>query len=316
MKTLLKKRHFLIFIIFISVLSCKKDQEPTPTPPPTTPTSTNVPNAISSFFNQNVTDATQSFTIDASTWQSINGTQGTSIWVAPNSFNDANGNVVNGNITIELIEVLTKADMIWLNKTTTSNNQLLISGGEISVKAYQNGNQLTLSSNGSLSVSIPDNNQGSMDLFLGTEDINGNINWDTTNVPVLDSSGYYDFFASSGLTLGDSLGWFNCDFFTNYSNKTDLNVVFPTNHLDSNTTCFIFFDNIYGVMPTYYSTINNQFIGTNVPVGEQVKIVAISELNGQLYSSITPITITANHTETITLTATTSSALQTDLNNL
>jgi len=315
MKTLFKKRHFLIFIIFISVLSCKKDQEPTPTPTPP-PTSANVPDAISSFFNQNVTDATQSFTIDASTWQSINGTQGTSIWVAPNSFNDANGNVVNGNITIELIEVLTKADMIWLNKTTTSNDQLLISGGEISVKAYQNGNQLTLSSNGSLSVDIPSNNQGSMDLFSGTEDINGNINWDTTNVPVLDSNGGYNFMLSTGITFGDSLGWFNCDIFTNFSNVTNLNVVLPTNHLGSNTACYIFFDNMYTVSKMYYASTTNQFYVPYIPVGEQVKIVAISELNGQLYSSITPITITANHTETITLTATTSSALQTDLNNL
>ena len=53
----------------------------------------------------------------------------------PNSFVNSNGNTVTGSINLELIEVFKVSDMVWLNKTTTSNGELLVSGEQIKLTA-------------------------------------------------------------------------------------------------------------------------------------------------------------------------------------
>ncbi|NQX97024.1 MAG: hypothetical protein HRT73_03970 [Flavobacteriales bacterium] len=232
MKKIILFPALAICTILLTFYSCKKDkgtvlpivEETTPTP---TPSTSNLDN----FFNQNILDGKQSFTIDAGIGQSISGSKGTYIYIPANSFQNNSNNIVSGNISVELIEIQTKADMIWMNKTTTSNGQLLVSGGEISIKAFQNGEQLTLSPNGSVYISMPTNNPTNMSLFSGTEDSSGNINWDstTTNVAV-DSSGNYTFTIYSGTLGSDSLGWINCDYFYSQTNLTTLTINPPSNH--------------------------------------------------------------------------------------
>jgi len=326
MKNLLPIITITFLTILLTLFSCKKDKEKvvpavnnttstaTPTPTPTTSTSN-----LNNFFKQNVLDATQTFTIDASLGQTITGDQGTSIFIPANSFQNNSNNIVSGNITIELIEIQTQADMIWLNKTTTSNGQLLVSGGELSIKAFQNGEQLTLSSAGSVSIQMPTNNPVNMSLFSGSEDSTGFVNWTPTgtNVP-LDTTGGFTFTIQSGTFSNDSLGWINCDYFYNQSNLTTLTVILPPNHDESNTSIWLFFNSIYAAAPALWDyTYNNfQSYQNSLPIGEQITIVAVSEVNGQMYSSFTPITLTANQSETISLTQTTATAFQTDLNNL
>jgi len=312
-----------ICTIILTFYSCKKDEDTiTPVVEETTPT-TNTPTSstsnLSDIFNQNVTDNTQSFNVDASTWSSFTGSKGTYAYIPANSFKNNSGNIVSGNISIELIEIQTKADMIWMNKTTTSNGQLFVSGGELSIKAFQNGQQLTLSQNGYVSIQMPTNNPTNMSLFSGTEDATGNVNWDTTSTPAaVDSSGSFVFTIYNGTLGSDSLGWINCDYFFGQVNLTTLNITVPTFHNNTNTNTFLFFHNIYSVAGTVWDGNVPHFRSytNSVPIGQQITIVSISEINGQLYSSFTPITLTANHTEAITYSTTTSAALQSDLNNL
>ncbi|MFB0923775.1 MAG: hypothetical protein QMB65_00600 [Vicingaceae bacterium] len=312
-----------ICTILLTFYSCKKDEDTiTPVIEETTPI-TNTPTSstsnLSDFFNQNITDNTQSFTVDASTWSSFTGSKGTYAYIPANSFKDNSGNIVSGNISIELIEIQTKADMIWMNKTTTSNGQLLVSGGELSIKAFQNGEQLTLSQNGYVSIQMPTNNPTNMSLFSGTEDAIGNVNWDSTGTTVpVDTSGGFNFTIQSGTFSNDSLGWINCDYFYNQSNLTTLSVIPPTNHDGTNTSIYLFFNNIYSVAPAAWNSNSSNFQSylNSLPIGEQITIVAVSDINGQMYSSFTPITLTANHSETITLSSTTALAFQADLDNL
>jgi hypothetical protein len=313
------KLSILSSIIFILLFSCKKDAvEPDLTVNPTVNPVNNSSN-INTFFNQNIANATQSFSINASSFQWIVGAQGTTLNIQPNSFQDYMGNPISGNINIELVEIQTKADMIWLNKTTTSNEQLLISGGEVSVKAFQNGNQLILSPGGAINISLPTNNPVNMQLFAGNQTSNGDVNWGTTNTNVgVDSLGNFNFNLYNGTLGNDSLGWINCDYFYNQANLTTVEVKTPSNFNGTNTVIYFFFNNIYAIAPAQWNNTSLSFKSytNSLPVGEQITIVAISELNGQLYSSFTPITLTANHSETVGLSATTSTALQTDLNNL
>jgi len=316
----MKKLSLLLSIVIVTVFSCKKD---TIEPIIDTETGTNTPTGstggISNFFKQNVLNATQTFTIDASTYEYITGSKGTKLYINANTFKDQFNNIVTGNVTIELIEIQTKADMILLNKTTTSNGNLLISGGEISVKAFQNGSQLMLATNAYIGVNMPTNNPVNMQLFTGTEDDNGNLNWDSTGTNVIvDTLGGFNFNLDSLTLNNDSLGWINCDYFYGQGNLTTLNVITSSPYNGANTFIYLFFNNIYSVAPLSWSNNTQNFVSysNSLPVGSQMTIVAISEINGQYYSSFTPITLTTNHSETINLNATTLSALEIDLNNL
>jgi hypothetical protein len=313
----------IVCTLLLTFYSCKKDEDTVVPVLEETTTVTNTPTSstsnLSDIFNQNILDSKQSFTIDAGLAQSISGSKGTYIYIPANSFQDNSNNLVSGNISIELIEIQTKADMILLNKTTTSNGRLLVSGGELSIKAFQNGEQLILSSSANVSIQMPTNNPVNMSLFSGIEDSTGNVNWDSTGTnATVDSSGNFSFNIYSGTLGNDSLGWINCDYFYGQSNLTTLSVLVPTNHDETNTAIYLFFNNLYSVAPAWWNTTDDNFQSyqSSLPIGEQLTIVAVSEINGQMYSSFTPITLTTNHTETITMSATTSTAFENDVNNL
>lgn len=74
-----------------------------------------MPSAIqlSNFFADNVEDAKQSFSIDVANPSLITDNAGTSIQFIVNSFEDASGNTVTGNVDVELIEIYGKSDMVF-----------------------------------------------------------------------------------------------------------------------------------------------------------------------------------------------------------
>ncbi len=115
-----------------------------------------------------------------------------------------------------------------------------------------------------------------------------------------------------------SLGWINCDFlYLPTGNTSGLDVVTPSDFTGANTEIYLHFSTINSVAEMEYSGSNLFETHYNgIPVGMQLTIVAISELNGTYYSSFTPITMTANHSETITMTATTIADIQNAINNL
>lgn len=115
-----------------------------------------------------------------------------------------------------------------------------------------------------------------------------------------------------------SLGWINCDFlYLPTGNTSGLDVVTPADFTGANTEIYLHFSTVNAVADMEYSGSNLFETHYNgIPIGMQLTIVAISELNGTYYSSITPITMTNNHSETITMTATTIADIQNAINSL
>src|SRR5687768_10951684 len=64
---------------------------------------------------------TQTFTGNATTGFSITGAKGTKITFPANSMVDGNGDLVTGNVTITLKEVLSKKDVVLSGVWTESN---------------------------------------------------------------------------------------------------------------------------------------------------------------------------------------------------
>lgn len=302
----------------VLMISCKKDEVPEPDPQPTS--------NLSSVFNDNLSDAKQSFTINAGVYNEITGTNGVKIGVPANSFVTASGSPVTGNITISLVEILDQSNMILMDMPTTSGTNVLVSGGQLNVTASQSGSTIYLDDNASVSVMVPTNAfDSNMQLFDGVVDSDGDVDWilstdDSSGMAdsvifVPDSSGgffggyYYFDWADS------SLGWINLDYF--YSNPdgvTDMTIDLSADYNQTNTAVFLHFSSLNSISGAYHN--GTDFVAYGAPIGEAVTIVCISEISGQYYSAFVPVTITSGLVVPVTMNATTLADIETAINNL
>ncbi|GAB1308651.1 hypothetical protein KH5_13340 [Urechidicola sp. KH5] len=82
---------------------------------------------------QELKPANQLFTIDPTNAQTVTGEDGTIISIAANAFTDNSSNLITTPITVKLREQLTIEDMLLANAQTSSNNQLLVTGGSFNL---------------------------------------------------------------------------------------------------------------------------------------------------------------------------------------
>lgn len=308
----MKTQKALLFVsalVTITILSCKKEKDVTPTTPPGS-------SNISTFFQQNAAQK-QTFTINANQYQSISGTKGTILQFQPGSFKNSSGPVTSGTITVELREMYSKADMIMSNAPTMSNNQLLVSGGELFLQAFQNGTPLSLSSSNSVSVQMPTNTNAlpmnefySNQEFTSGADLDWNLADSSTNDSIIvindsidfESPSYYYYFYLDGLN------WINCDHFWDSPGPfTDVDVNVGTQFNMANCAVYISFDGMNSITSLGDYDANHIFnYGyQSFPQGLNIHIIALAKINGQLYSGIIPGTLTANFSTNITLMPTT-----------
>lgn len=252
-----------------------------------------------------------------------------------NAFIKANGSAVTGPVEVEIQEYYTKGQMVLANKTTTSNQGILDSRGEVYVNATQNGQQLRLRPGYSVIQFAGRSYNEPMNIYFGTVSgsqgdvmwsLGANVNpvtpnldcsYDSINPPVFIDSATVAICDTLYSFQFDSLGWINCDYFYSYPNTTPLTVTLPQGYDNTNTTAYLVFSTINSVARFPYANGSFQLQGGyNVPVGMEATIVALAYVNGQWQSSFTPITIVNNHSESITFTPTTIEAYTTQVNAL
>lgn len=316
----LKNLTLLLLGGMLTLTACKKE-EPTVEPEPDV-TVEPQPDAaqLNNFFNGNINDAKQSFTIDAASPASITGSQGTVIQFSPNSFEDASGNSVTGTVDIELIEIYGKKDMLFLNKQTlgddNGNLSPLISGGEFKVTASQGGNEVFLKPwySYNATVQAPGGVDPNMDVFYQNSVSDDTLTWALADSSLIwGQGGAYDVYF-------DSLGWVNCDYFMGQSGpQTTVSVNVPNGFDNTNCAVFISFDGFNSLTSLYNFSGGNFNTGSyyTIPEGLQVHFIAMAFINNTPHAAIVPATITTNHLEVISaLTATTQAQLATDIQNL
>lgn len=90
----------------------------------------------------------------------------------------------NEYVTLKTKEVYSKSDMIRENLSTTSNGELLESGGMTYTEAEdENGNTLSLASGKTIGILMPtDTIRIDMQLFYGERDPHHDMNWMSENV--------------------------------------------------------------------------------------------------------------------------------------
>lgn len=316
----LKNLSLLMLGAALTLTACKKE-DPIEEEDPNTPAEAQPDAAqLINFFTNNNTSAKQTFTIDAASPSLITGNQGTTIQFSPNSFEDATGSSVTGNVDIELIEIYNKKDMLFLNKQTLGDNNgnlsPLISGGEFNVTASQNGNEVFLKPwySYNASVAAPSGVDPNMDVFYQNSVTDDTLTWTQADSSLIwGQGGAYDVYF-------DSLGWVNCDYFMNQpGNQTSVSVNVPVGYDNTNCAVFISFDGYNSLTSIYNFTGGNFTTGSyyTIPEGLAVHFIAMAFINNTPHAAIVPATITTNHLEVISaLTATTQAQLATDIQNL
>lgn len=212
------------------------------------------------------------------------GKQGTRVWLYTRDLKLPDGGAVTYPFDIEVLELFTPKDMILHQMPTVSNGRLLTTAGEILIKAYKDGKELSISRLNSTTINVPAKSgriDGFMDLFYGEETKAGFVNWvqaDTSRSP--NSTGGTIFGERDMYTIFPSrIGWINCDKFYAFTEaKTPITFTSESPALEK-ILIFLYFPDLQSVMQVYGG------VSGQVPVGRNVKIVAYAITEEEKYYS-------------------------------
>lgn len=282
----------LLLSAVVLFAACKKESGTTGTLPPKEPDADK--QLLSNMF-AGLKPVPQSFQINAGAWKVIYGAKKTRLIFYPNSFKDKQGNIISsGQIDIKLIEAYKPGEVISNRSSATGSGRLLMSGGQVYLKAYRAGQEVYPNVYG-IGFSQQAASTQPMNLFYGSNN-NGDstviwtqagVNNGTTapNGTITDSLGqiFYQFDSCT------SFNWINCDYFYNTNSPlTNLFMVAPdTGFNGGNTQVFLVFPAINSVtwMGTYTSGTHTFSMSPNyfVPVGMSFHTISISMNNGNYY---------------------------------
>lgn len=100
------------------------------------------------------------------------------ISIGENAFIDANGNIVKGEVELEIEEALDAVSIITAGLSTRSNERMLETGGMFYINARQNNMELRLNPDVEFLIEIPtDSVREGMQLFDGEQLSDGTVNW-------------------------------------------------------------------------------------------------------------------------------------------
>ena len=145
----------------------------------------------------------QEFTVKSESDTVLEGRQGVRLYVPSGCF-DSNSK----NVKVIMKEYLEYPDMIKAGLTTTSNGQMLESGGMIHLTALDENENVSIANGKSIKVFFPEGNKEGMQLFYGVEQ-NGVLNWipvktkadSSTSVPYsYETSGQWKPSSTDGLS--------------------------------------------------------------------------------------------------------------------
>jgi len=297
--------------------------------------------ALNDRFQNNRIDALQEFTLDAAAGGTITGLQGTNVTFLPNSFG-LNGSPVTGNVTVQLIEIYDKASMLLNNKSTlgmkaNGDKEALKSAGEFFINAKQGVNELELLAMAAVQSRPVDfaDLDGGMQIFRGGPDqdcdgIDNDCDWvaadedengEQDDAKIRDGQGADGEFATYNYDIG-TFGWTNLDRWYNYTGaKTEIFIAVPAEFNEDNCAVYLSYDGeptALARMDVYNTTLEmfTEHYGL-IPIGLEVHIIMVAEIDGVLHYAIQGTTIVEDHIEVISgLSPITQPALESLINGL
>lgn len=167
--------RLLIFMVFgLTITSCDNKQTSSESRK-TTDAKTEI-GKVNNVLSQYEVPS-QIFKVSADKATQVNGKRGTIISINPADLVTDDGQPLGKNIEVELKELTNQEQLLRANAQTTSNGQLLISGGAYYINLTSDGQQLKLKDGKTLSVEFPKLSNTEMSLFYGQRDSLGQMNW-------------------------------------------------------------------------------------------------------------------------------------------
>jgi hypothetical protein len=212
-----------------------------------------------------------------------------------NCCTNSGGQAVTGKVNIETLLIKNKGDMVLMNKPTSSNGQLLVSGGEIFISLSQNGQPLQLAPNSQVYIRYADvAPDPKMKIFFGDETNPAQFNW-------IPSTSFRDsIFAGNQFyeLVSSKLRWINCDYFydTTGTIRSTVSAHLPFNYTNANTETFLVFKNIRSVIGMLADVPEKRFVSSKVPNNLAVTVVAISKQGNDYFLGKEQITTGVNIT--------------------
>lgn len=284
----MKKINTLILAVVLLAIACSKDRtillqtETTPTPIEQKDKFV----ALNSTTFDKLGTQPEKKTIKNDNDLPFVGKQGTRVWLYIRDLKLPDGGAVTYPFDIEVLELFTPKDMILHQMPTVSNGRLLTTAGEILIKAYKDGKELSVSRLSSTTIQVPAKSgriDGFMGLFYGEENKSGVVNWvqsDTSRNPIGNGNGGTIFGEKDMYSIFPSrIGWINCDKFYDFTEaKTAITFTSVEPTLEK-MLIFLYFPDLQSVMQVYGG------VSGQVPLGRNVKIVAYAVTEKEEYFS-------------------------------
>jgi len=274
--------------------------------------------SLTDFFQKNQT-ALQHFSFTNSAGAIIRMEKDTKIHFPPNAFTDQYNVVINGQVDIDVKQLLTPADIILNDMPTMSNLAPLESGGEFFIGATANGAALRLAAGKKIQVELPvlGISMDNMKVYNGYAWPNDSIpangspyNWtaNTTNGNVIrfDSLKVYDLFC-------DSTKWINCDRLLG-GTPVNYHVLLGNCPSAAGTRVFVHFTGRNSVIALWPDGNKSYFTGSLIAA--PVTIVGICITDGWLWASVTTASLQDGGSTTMHFSQTNSETLKATLSAL
>lgn len=194
-----------------------------------------------------------------------------------------NGLPVTGKIYVESFLIKQKGDMVRMDKPTTSNGRILISGGEIFIRLRKENEELHLAPGKNIYLKYADAPPSPlMKIFLGDESNPERFNW----LPSIDSS-QNNFLRTTtdGYEMSiNKLRWINSDYFADTTGqRIRISTSLPPDYINANTAVYLIFKEQRTVMAIHGDFNTRKFSVANIPTGKQVIIVSITKKGNNSY---------------------------------
>lgn len=137
----MKKLLTLLLVATVLLNACHRDKMP-------------ANDLYSSFYSKDNLPTT-GYLIDAGKDTVLIGKSGTKLFIGGNTFTDQNGNLITGEVKVELREAISNSDIVFGNMTTTSNGKILQSGGMVYLNAHSGNQQVLIGTGKSIGISVP-----------------------------------------------------------------------------------------------------------------------------------------------------------------
>lgn len=225
---------------------------------------------------------TEKKTIKSDSDLPFTGSQGTEVWIYPRNLRMPDGSAVTYPIEIEMLELFTPKDMILHQMPTVSRGRLLTTAGEMNIRAYKDGKELTLDRYNSTQIVVPAKGEldNDMWLFYGEPtDLEGNefIDWYVADSSKREDGGRLFPRKEDYVIFPSRIGWINCDRFYNFKEAKTVVTFSSENPPVENILIYLYFPDIKSLMQVYKDTSGE------VPVGQTVKVVAVGITKNEEY---------------------------------